>query len=326
MTTQKDVRLISGREFGEAKLPTLPKDVIGDGQIAVIAAQYGRGKTPLTAHMALEAACGLPLTPLGLNTCRSSVLVLDAESNSVRYREMFQRLMAASGVQEWPEALRFWFKLDAVLTPGKMSHDAILQLVREHNPGLLLLDPLRQFAGGYDLVKTRHATLIMDVLRGFQSVDPALRIVLPHHLRKRDMRVDQVPLADDPWAWLEQASGSLALLDHADVRLGFEEEKGKLVLAGIKRGVGIVGPWYFEVEEDSTGEPCRFRFEDQNNSIRARYAEFLNQLPDSFAWKEGRIALGISDSTMHRFIRAVIKSGMLTQGPDGIYHKVEVRK
>jgi hypothetical protein len=27
-------------------------------------------------------------------------------------------------------------------------------------------------------------------------------------------------------------SGSLALLDHADVRLGFEEENGKLVLPG----------------------------------------------------------------------------------------------
>jgi hypothetical protein len=145
-------------------------------------------------------------------------------------------------------------------------------------------------------------------------------------LKKRDLKGDPIALADDPWAWLERVSGSLALLDHADVRLGFEEENGKLVLAGIKRGVGIVGPWHFEMEENSEGQPCRFRFEDRDRSVIARYAEFLKQLPDSFTWKAGRLILGIAESTMHRFMKAIQAAGLVVQGPDGAYRKLEERK
>ena len=137
--------------------------------------------------------------------------------------------------------------------------------------------------------------------------------VLLHHLTKRDLRTDHIPLADDPWEWTERVSGSLPILDHADVRLGFEEEKGKLVLAGIKRGVGVVGPWYFEEEADSTGEPCRFRFEDSARGILKRYAEFLDQLPEQFTWKDCRATLGIADSTLSRFKKAAIKAGLLAR-------------
>jgi hypothetical protein len=118
----------------------------------------------------------------------------------------------------------------------------------------------------------------------------------------------------------------LALLDHADVRLGFEEEKGKLVLAGIKRGIGAVGPWHFVTEEDAHGQACRFLFESKDSSIRTRYFEWFPQLPDTFTWTEGRRALGAAESTMSRFLKASKAAGMLTQEPDGVYRKVEVRK
>jgi hypothetical protein len=321
-----DLRLISASDLASAALPEVSSDVIGDGQIAIIAAQYGRGKTPLLAHMALEAACSAPLTPLGLSTCRSPIVVLDGESNPASYRAMFKRLMCAASVEEWPQALRFWFKLDQGLTPGSPSFDNLTRLVASCKPGLVILDPLRQFASGYDLTKTRDALTFMNSLRALQAEAQGLRLTLSHHLTKRDLGADHVALADDPWAWLERVSGSLALLDHADVRLGFEEENGKLVLPGIKRGVGIVGPWHFTLEEDERGEPCRFRFEDREHSILARYAEFLKQLPDTFPWKTAKQLLNISDSTMHRFTKSVLKAGLLVQGPDGAYHKVEVRK
>lgn len=321
-----DLQLISAADLANAALPEVSTEVIGDGQVAIIAAQYGRGKTPLLAHMALEAACSLSLTPFGLTTCRLPVVVLDGESSPASYRAMFARLMCAAGVKEWPDALRFWFKLDVVLTPGNPSLETLSKLVGDLQPGLLVLDPLRHFARGYDLVKTKDALLFMEMLRSLHAEAPGLRIVLPHHLTKRDMSGEHIALADDPWAWLEKVSGSLALLDHADVRLGFEEEHGKLVLAGIKRGVGIVGPWHFQLEEDEQGQPCRFRFEDRDHSIRARYAEFLEKLPDDFTWKAGRLVLGLADSTMHRFTKAAKSTGMLVQSADGTYHKVKERK
>jgi hypothetical protein len=61
-------------------------------------------------------------------------------------------------------------------------------------------------------------------------------------------------------------------------------------------------------------------------AVPQRYEEFLEQLPDSITWKEGRAALGISDSTMSRFIKTVIKASLLVKGTDGVYRKVEVRK
>jgi hypothetical protein len=321
-----DLRIISALDLAKAPFPEVSTEVIGAGQIAVIAAQFGRGKTPLLAHVALEAACGVRLTPFGLDDCHSPVIVLDGETSPASYRAMFKRLMHAASIEEWPEALRFWFKLFQGLTPGNPSFDNLTRLVASHGPGLVILDPLRQFAGGYDLTKTRDALSFMNSLRALQGEARGLRITLSHHLTKRDLGADHIALADDPWAWLEKVSGSLALLDHADVRLGFEEENGKLVLAGIKRGVGIVGPWHFEMEENSEGQPCRFRFEDREHSILARYAEFLKQLPDTFTWKTAKLLLKISDSTMQRFIKAVLKAGLVVQGPDVSYRKVEVRK
>jgi hypothetical protein len=326
MTAKSDLHVISASDLACASLPEVSSQIIGEGEIAVIAAQYGRGKTPLLAHLALEAACGIPLTPLGLVTCRSPIVVLDGESNPAWYRVMFKRLMRAASVEDWPESLRFWFKLDPELTPGIPSFDALSRLAEELRPGLMVLDPLRQFASGYDLVKPRDALLFMNMLRAVQVKAFGLRLALPHHLTKSDLRGEPVALADDPWAWLERVSGSLALLDHADVRLGFEEENGKLVLAGIKRGVGIVGPWHFALEEDEQGEPCRFRFEDREHSIRTRYSEFLTKLPDTFRWKVARLLLNISESTMHRFIKTAKLAGMLVQEADGQYRKVEERK
>jgi hypothetical protein len=327
MSAQKDgLRLISALELASAALPEVPSGIIGEGQIAVIAAQFGRGKTPLLAHIAVEAACSIQLTPLGLETCRSPVIVLDGESNPASYRATFARLMRAISIETWPGNLELWFKLDAMLTSGNASFDAISDLVTERQPGLLVLDPLRQFASGYDLTDTRQAVNFMGTLRRLQGKANGLRTVLSHHLTKRDMKREHIALADDPWAWLERVSGSLALLDHADVRLGFEEENGKLVLAGVKRGVGVVGPWHFAMEENAEGQPCRFRFEDREHSIKARHADYLEKLPDSFTWTAGRLILGIGESTMHRFIKEAKSVGMLTQGADGAYRKVEVRK
>jgi len=327
MSAKKEgLRLISAADLAIAKLPEVTTEIIAPGQIAVIAAQFGRGKTPLLAHVALEAACDYRLTPLGLAGCRSPIVVLDGESNPASYRASFSRLVHASGIEAWPETLQFWFKLDPSLTAGRPCSDCVSQLITERQPGLLIFDPLRQFASGYDLTDTRQAVNFMETLRALQMNAPGLRIVLAHHLTKRDLKRDHVALADDPWEWLERVSGSLALLDHADVRLGFEEENGKLVLAGIKRGVGIVGPWHFAVEEDAQAQPCRYRFENQQHSILERYTHFLEQLPDSFTWKAARLALGIAESTMHRFVKAAQAAGNLTQDIAGTYHKVEVRK
>ena len=57
-----DPHLITAADLANATLPDPPKEVIGNGQIAIVAAQYGRGKTPLLTHMALEAACSVELT------------------------------------------------------------------------------------------------------------------------------------------------------------------------------------------------------------------------------------------------------------------------
>jgi hypothetical protein len=321
-----DLRLITAADLAKAILPEVSKEIIGDGQIAIISAQYGRGKTPLLAHMAVEAACSIQLTPFGLETCRAPVIVLDGESNPASYRDTFARLMRAVGIENWPERLQLWFKLDEALTPGNASFDALSRTVAEQQPGFLVLDPLRQFASGYDLLKPKDSLLFVNMLRSLQAEAPKLRIALPHHLTKRDVRADHVALADDPWVWLERVSGSLALLDHVDVRLGFEEENGKLVMAGIKRGVGLVGPWHFEVENDGAGQPCRFRFEDCAHSMKTRYTDFLEKLPDGFTWKAGRLVWGIGESTMHRFMKDAQSAGMLVKGADGVYRRVEVRK
>ena len=48
--------------------------------------------------------------------------------------------------------------------------------------------------------------------------------------------------------------------------------------------------------------------------------------PDCYTWQAGRVILGTADSTMHRFTEAVKGAGLVVQGADKAYRKVEVRK
>lgn len=318
--------LIRASELDAANLPDPPKEIIGEGQIAILAATFGRGKTPLLAQMLLEAACSVPLTPLGLSSCRRPVMVLDYETTATLYRQMLRRVAAGMGIRALPESLLAWFRLDGILTPGIPAQSEVRRVVAERKPGLLVIDPLRSYAHGLDLMKPDIALSVVNSFRELQNAAPGLRIISSHHLRKRDLSGPQVRLSDDPWDWLMRVSGSLALLDHVDVRLGFEEADGKLVLAGIKRGVGVVGPWYFEVVKDENGEPCGFRFEDARESgLNERQRELLDKLPQTFTWGAVEVILETGPSTVSRLLKAAMQEGLVRKEGKG-YVKVEARK
>ena len=251
----------------------------GDGQ-SRSSAQYGRGKTPLLAHMALEAACSAPLTPLGLSTCRSPIVVLDGESNPASYRAMFKRLMCAASVEEWPQALRFWFKLDQGLTPGSPSFDNLTRLVASCKPGLVILDPLRQFASGYDLTKTRDALTFMNSLRALQAEAQGLRLTLSHHLTKRDLGADHVALADDPWAWLERFR--VRSLFWITPTCGWVSRK-KTGSSSFRDKARCRYCWPCTTLEEDEREAPPIPLRGSRAQFGA-YAEFLKQ-PDTFPWK-----------------------------------------
>jgi hypothetical protein len=134
----------------------------------------------------------------------------------------------------------------------------------------------------------------------------------------------KISLSSDPFDWMMRVSGSLALLDHVDVRLGMEEESGKLILGGIKRGVGVVGPWSFEPILNDRDEPSGYQFDDCKAVLSYNHQKLWQLLPEVFTWGQAKDNLSIADSSLKRLLDAA--KPLLERTPDGGYKKLAVWK
>ncbi len=123
------------------------------------------------------------------------------------------------------------------------------------------------------------------------------------------------------------AAGSRALINQTDLRLALAARKDgeTLVLRGQARTRGEIGPIYLRRCWDAEGEPLGYeRFEPQPSLLKHPEQEAAyHQLPDSFRFKDVRLALGKSVEATYRFLHRLIGLGLISKVAYGEYRKCE---
>ena len=133
-------------------------------------------------------------------------------------------------------------------------------------------------------------------------------------------------MEEETHEWFQEASGLLALINHADLRLGIEpSRKGEadLVLAGFLRGLGKVGPLHVVREHDDDGEPQGYRLLRGIEHLSDSYRKAYEKLPDLFRFKAVKEALGnTSGSNTAAMLQQCLGLSLINRLDNGWYAKV----
>jgi hypothetical protein len=287
----------------------------------IFAGDSNIGKTPMTVDMAIRVAAGLPW--LNRKAGRPErVIYFDGESGPGLFDGMAETLSRHAGLSVVPRNLMLFNPLWPGMPPSNETiASRIAAIIEAYQPALAFFDPLRNFFPKGD--GDNNSALTEETNRLTRRTGCAWMIT--HHLRKK--HEGRPSLEDETHDWFQEASGLLALINHADLRLGMEPSRkgeGDLVVAGFLRGVGKVGPLHVVRELDDDGEPQGYRLLRGIEHLPESYRKAYEKLPDLFRYKAVKDALGnTSSSNAAAMIQQCLSLGLINKLDNGWYKKIE---
>jgi hypothetical protein len=290
-------------------------NLISPSETALLLARQKEGKSTLALQLAIDVSRGEPF--LGrYKTQRASVLYVDYENRPHRLKERGMDLAKGGALDN------IIFKSYDLISERDVGlfgaeFERLQEIAEAVSPGLLIIDPLR-FAVLRESTDERAAVDALDQVSKLRVANPAMAVLLVHHLKKAQENFTPV-LRNDQRAWIEQVYGSQALLAHVETICGLEHDEAGYAFGTVSRSEDsfIIG-----LER----EPGSQRFVVSPNSVQVAgmtpaLRDAWNLLPPEFSRGEG-IKLGIANNTLDRLIRQAKASGLLTQDPKtGRYKK-----
>jgi hypothetical protein len=192
------------------------------GEITVLAAPGGAGKTALAMGMAVEIAAGI--SKLGEKLWESKdqkVLYTSGEEKSDELRRRVRafcqehnileqdiaRLLVVAGDDARVQSMVFLRTKQGAADFNEDGFNALRAALETLRPDLLVLDPLVVFCGGGDMNGTTMA-LVMQRLKAL-AIQFDCAVLLVHHTRKGK------PNSEEPAAEAERISGTAAIVNLA---------------------------------------------------------------------------------------------------------------
>jgi hypothetical protein len=317
------------------------ESLIDRGEIAVLAATPGTGKTPFLTQLLSCVATGLPF--LSLPTEQGGVVLVDAESQPANlFRLMRQQWDMLGDIEPFVSDYFHLFVRGLHADPNSRELERIMKLSAADKwrwlsrvadltkPTLVAIDTLLTFSpfASRDEERTRHAFANLADLRHLDSRPAILSTV---HLRKRDRRARVPSLLEDPFGWVEEILGSVVWSASADVRLGLERtEEGLVVLGGFRRGSGQIGPYIIEPQyegTDESAEPAIWVRSSANGlalqALTKGQREYLGrmQVGVGYRWTELRHTTGASRSGLQRFLERADPTGLVEHVGDMYFRR-----
>jgi hypothetical protein len=275
--------------------------LIREQSITLLIGNSTIGKTPFVLQLLLCLAAGIPFLGRAARRCR--VLYLAGEGDQEQLHEMIRAICGHLGIGSPPDTFMLWSPHWDDRSHGLTAGNAALMMARRVGADVTAADPLRVFWPEAE-ARSTDAAKTYAKLRKIRTA-----FVIPHHLRKPDRKLALPDLATDPNGWLVEASGSRALVTGADVRLGIEarteQQVGDLLVCGLARGRGQVGPLYLERAHDEAGDPIGYTSMQGLKLLSESDRVALQTLPTdhSFRFSDAKRALGgNSDSNTSRFL------------------------
>ena len=306
-----------------ARSPWIVKSLIRSRSVNGCIRGSGIGKTPLLKMRLMCNAAGIPF--FGMETQQGPTLYCDAESPEEDQLPTMEALASHLGLPEPPPDYHEWI----IHENPDLSEDLageLFERVRELRPISIVVDPLRSVWPFVERNKNADVMKMMRALRGLcAEIGTSWDIV--HHLRKDDRdSTHRVSLEDDPRAWLQDAAGSLAFINHLDARIGIDlgDRKGgvDLVLGGFLRGRGDIPVLKIARVYDDQGEPVGYRQVTGLDQLTTTQASAYSNLPKSFRFKDAKVEMGgNSDSNVNNFLLLCQRLQLLKR-EDGRYIKL----
>jgi RecA-family ATPase len=208
--------------------------------ITLACGRSGEGKSPWNLQLAICLDLQLPFLgfPVGK---RSRSIICTGEDYPVQTTAQIDRLTRAlTGNIVTPPGVMIF---SGNVTPEQFNLDGLEKRITAFKPDLVFLDPaITFFPSLEDNAEAVNETYTK--LRLLQK-QHGCAFILVHHLVKglRD-KEEYRPLSEcypNPRHWFDHARGTGALVQYADVRIGFDTSKsGTLHVGGYKRGVDVV--------------------------------------------------------------------------------------
>jgi hypothetical protein len=289
------------------KPESLINGLLFSDETVLFIARQKEGKSMLMLQLCLDVAAGKPF--LGRYQCsKQKVFYIDYENRPYRLQ---QRVLGLLNGEQPPDDLCFYALnnlSDRDLSLGLDDNfDRLYSQVQELKPGLLVIDPLRYASDGE--LDEKHSLEIVERVAQLKRDNPAMAVVLVHHLRKSgDSTSARLKL--DPRSWVDKVYGSQALLAHVEAIWGMEKDDDGYTFATVPRSQAVLN---LRLSKNAESEQFVFDGETRQELTPAEQ-EAWKKLPNSFTWTEG--LKSVSNSTLGRTVRKTRENGMLFQDPE----------
>jgi hypothetical protein len=307
----------------------LVQSLIRTDSVSLIVGDSGIGKSPFLYEMGIAVAAGKDF--LHFKTNRTKVVYVDMENGLRQVERIAQRVSKHLGLESVPENFQF-----AVGDSICNDFDLGKMLMKEKR-GLVIIDTLRSFKTEAECKSTSSATFLKQ-LRGLARTHGCAFVVV-HHLKKPSKEFPGPALEDCPvLEWLNEASGSRALVNQTDTRIALARPKRTnagtgedsyevaLVMKSNTRVEGDYGPLFVARDFDPDGEPIGYRLLTgaellPNDDYRKTFAA----LPAEFRFTDAKRVLGKSDSSTDNFLHRCIELRLIVKEA-GRYRKCQTGK
>ena len=320
---------LRARELGAAD--HLVEGLLPSRSIGLLVGDSGLGKSPLACQLGICVASGLPF--LGRKTRKGRVVIADFENGIGDLYELFERICRYLKLAEPPSDhdLLIWTLNDSLPAYGQPGN-TLLDILRDVKPQLAIIDSL----AAYDPQAEERNSDANRMLRGLRKIirETGTSTLAVHHRRKMPRKADESagPLESaNLRQWMQDTRGASALINGSDVRLGVDapdisavqKDDVALVLRGLGRIRGDIGPLYLARDHDENGDPAGYRLLTGPELLfNPEQQNALAKLPSRFTFKEAKLAYGRSDQPTRNWLIHMCELALVRQQARGTYEKV----
>lgn len=256
-----------------SKTEFLLQDFLPRNSIAIMVGDSNLGKTPFCIQLAAAVASGAPF--LGHATFPAPIVYADYENSSTAFRQKLDDICHGLSLP----------------IPENIYHcegpslESIKKAIALHSAKLLIIDTLRLFDPRGEQVD--YAPRLMQTFR--QIAKAGCTVLFLHHPRKDsdDPVTRRRPLGHHSTRlmdWIQCSSGSLALINQSDIRMGFDhshaDKNYEAVVRVCRRGLDELSPLRLARDyDDASGLPICYRRVKTETTLTPAQMMWLAALP-----------------------------------------------
>jgi hypothetical protein len=293
--------------------------------IILACGRSGEGKSPWNLQMAISLDLQVPFLdfPVGKRTTSIICSGEDYPVDTVAQIERQTRHLTGHAVTP-PGVLVF----SNNAFPEQYNLVGLEQRIKVFRPGVVFIDPVVHFFPNLE-DNSEAVDHAYSLLRRWHKQYDAV-FVLVHHLTKSlHDNPNYEPLHKwypSPRGWFDYARGSGAIVQYADVRVGFDTSDARVLhVGGFKRATGNLPlVWMDRAMDPDDGRPLAYSRLRDEALLTPVKRSIYQRLPDPFTPADVKAVSGWKhDSQVHPFLDELLNLGLVTQdAPRQPYHKV----